>query len=230
MKDEQIVMQGTGKPTDYLIFEKNNLFGIKRKDKKVIILPEYSYIDNVLNVNGIILARDKHGKKVLIDLPSYEYHLDESLNSLNENNLIDNIIAYEDGKLSNKATLNMFSELVKTGMINSLQGSYARALKSLEKRGYIDKNGKILKPITEQIKLNELMKKESIRVNEAKLRDYIKTMIFEMMENNKLDEADEKYHKGALTTKAKKVAHYVMANKDHLANAASKANTKREVD
>lgn len=49
------------------------------------------------------------------------------------------------GLLNDKKTLELFSELIKTGMAWSLQGSYGRMAVSLIEAGYLDKKGKILK-------------------------------------------------------------------------------------
>jgi len=61
--------------------------------------------------------------------------------------VVDKIIAYESGELSAENTLELFSELVKNGMIYSLQGSYQRQAQSLIEAGYIDNKGNILKDI-----------------------------------------------------------------------------------
>lgn len=61
------------------------------------------------------------------------------------NQLVDLIMDYEMGLLNDKKTLELFSELIKTGMAWSLQGSYGRMAVSLIEAGYLDKKGKILK-------------------------------------------------------------------------------------
>lgn len=57
---------------------------------------------------------------------------------------------YEQGDLSDEDTLNLFSDLIKSGLVWKLQGHYGRTAKALMDQGYIDKTGKILK--TECIK------------------------------------------------------------------------------
>lgn len=59
--------------------------------------------------------------------------------------LVDRIIAYEQGELSPKATIELFSELIKNGQAWSLQGHYGRTAMNLINNGYLDKKGKILK-------------------------------------------------------------------------------------
>lgn len=55
------------------------------------------------------------------------------------------IMDYEEGNLSEKEQVVLFSNLVKTGMAWSLQGAYGRQAKRLIDAGYLDKSGKILK-------------------------------------------------------------------------------------
>ncbi|MBF86356.1 MAG: hypothetical protein CL489_18020 [Acidobacteria bacterium] len=54
-----------------------------------------------------------------------------------------NIIAYEDNDLSNMAVLELFSELIKSGLILQLQGHYGRVANDMISNGLIDINGKI---------------------------------------------------------------------------------------
>ena len=61
--------------------------------------------------------------------------------------LVDKIIAYEGGELSQEDTLELFSELIKNGMAWSLQGTYGRTAQALIKSGYISATGEILKEI-----------------------------------------------------------------------------------
>ena len=63
--------------------------------------------------------------------------------------VLDNIIAYEGGELSNNDILELFSELVKNGMAWSLQGCYGRQAEALIKSGYLSAEGKILKELEE---------------------------------------------------------------------------------
>jgi hypothetical protein len=61
--------------------------------------------------------------------------------------LVDKIIAYEGGELSDNDTIELFAELVKNGMAWSLQGCYGRTAKALIDNGYISDKGEILKEI-----------------------------------------------------------------------------------
>jgi len=58
--------------------------------------------------------------------------------------MIDRIMAFESGELGFEETINLFSELIKTGMAWSLQGSYGRSAKSLIEQGYISSTGEVL--------------------------------------------------------------------------------------
>ena len=59
-------------------------------------------------------------------------------------NIIDQIIAFENGELDNDQIIALFSKLIKNGMAWTLQGMYGRMAVSLINDGYLDKNGKIL--------------------------------------------------------------------------------------
>jgi hypothetical protein len=56
--------------------------------------------------------------------------------------LLDKIIKYECGELSEVDTISLFSELIKTGQAWSLQGHYGRTAKSLIDQGLLDNKGK----------------------------------------------------------------------------------------
>ena len=62
-------------------------------------------------------------------------------------NLVDNIIEYEAGELSDKKTLQLFSYLVKTGKVWSLQGCYGRTATALIEDGWLDRQGNIRKEL-----------------------------------------------------------------------------------
>jgi hypothetical protein len=62
-------------------------------------------------------------------------------------NFVDNIIAYESGELNNSQCLELFSELLKSKTIYSLQGSYQRPAKALIDNGFLSVTGDILKDI-----------------------------------------------------------------------------------
>jgi hypothetical protein len=63
--------------------------------------------------------------------------------------LTDKIIAFETGELSDKQVIELFAELVRTGVAWTLQGSYGRAARQLIVGGYIDANGNILRQLPE---------------------------------------------------------------------------------
>lgn len=50
---------------------------------------------------------------------------------------IDDIIAYESGELDDDSTINMFQELVDSGMAWQLQGHYGRVANELLEMGLI---------------------------------------------------------------------------------------------
>jgi len=52
---------------------------------------------------------------------------------------------FESGQLDGKGMLNLFSELVKSGTVWKLQGSYGRTAAALIENGYLDKHGNILR-------------------------------------------------------------------------------------
>jgi hypothetical protein len=56
---------------------------------------------------------------------------------------IDLIIAYEQGDLSDYDMVNLFAELVRTGMAWSLQGHYGRVAHALIEAGYLDREGNV---------------------------------------------------------------------------------------
>ena len=60
-------------------------------------------------------------------------------------NIINLIIAYESGELTDEGILSLFSALIKNGMAWTLQGSYGRAAAQLINSGIIDRNGNILR-------------------------------------------------------------------------------------
>ncbi len=61
--------------------------------------------------------------------------------------IVDKIIDYESGEMSDEDALELFSELVKTGTAWRLQGSYGRMAKSLIDNEYLSPEGEILKSI-----------------------------------------------------------------------------------
>ena len=57
---------------------------------------------------------------------------------------LDQIMDYESGELNEKETIEMFSDMVKSGVAWSLQGSYGRTADVLIFNEVIDKAGNIL--------------------------------------------------------------------------------------
>lgn len=53
------------------------------------------------------------------------------------------IIAYESGELDTRETVELFSELVRTGLAWQLQGFYGRTAHSLIRSGILDNSGAI---------------------------------------------------------------------------------------
>jgi hypothetical protein len=58
-------------------------------------------------------------------------------------NLVMEIIDYENGEMTGTEITALFSKLIKTGMINQLQGSYQRAANCLVEQGILNKDGSI---------------------------------------------------------------------------------------
>jgi hypothetical protein len=63
--------------------------------------------------------------------------------------MIDQVIAYEEGMLSEVDEIKLFSELVKTGAAWSLQGFYGRNAMNLINHGILDRSGNILVDLNE---------------------------------------------------------------------------------
>ena len=57
--------------------------------------------------------------------------------------LVNNIIAFENGELSQRNTLKLFSKLIKTGDVWHLQGFYGRTATDFIESRLIDDKGKI---------------------------------------------------------------------------------------
>jgi hypothetical protein len=55
--------------------------------------------------------------------------------------IADKLISYECGEMSDAEVIALFSDLIKTGMINGLQGSYQRTAHYLITHGFIDTDG-----------------------------------------------------------------------------------------
>lgn len=50
---------------------------------------------------------------------------------------VSKIMAYEQGELDNDETIELFQELVNSGLVWNLQGSYARTASMLIEAGYM---------------------------------------------------------------------------------------------
>jgi hypothetical protein len=56
---------------------------------------------------------------------------------------LDRLIAYEVGELNGAETIELFAELIRSGLAWSLQGYYGRTASRLIELGFIDPNGDI---------------------------------------------------------------------------------------
>jgi len=54
------------------------------------------------------------------------------------------LMAFENGELDTEETVELFSDLVKTGLAWQLQGFYGRTAKDMIENGYLDSEGNIL--------------------------------------------------------------------------------------
>ena len=57
--------------------------------------------------------------------------------------IINKIISYEAGDIHGWEVLDLYADLIKTGMILNLQGTYQREARHLIEEGIIDQNGHI---------------------------------------------------------------------------------------
>jgi len=55
--------------------------------------------------------------------------------------MIDKIIAFENGELDNEGIIELFADLIKTGQVWSLQGSYRRMAQNLIDNDLINRKG-----------------------------------------------------------------------------------------
>lgn len=63
---------------------------------------------------------------------------------MNLQELTSKIIEYEAGELTEDETVVLFSELIHTGLVWKLQGSYGRTANALISAGLLDLDGNIL--------------------------------------------------------------------------------------
>ena len=57
---------------------------------------------------------------------------------------VSKIIDYEQGELDLVETLDLFGDLIKSGLAWSLQGSYGRTARSLIEQGYLTPDGEVI--------------------------------------------------------------------------------------
>lgn len=62
----------------------------------------------------------------------------------NNMELMDRIIAYEEGNINEAETLELFAELIRSKMAWSLQGHYGRTAKALIDAEYISEDGQTI--------------------------------------------------------------------------------------
>jgi hypothetical protein len=58
-------------------------------------------------------------------------------------NLVDDMMAYEEGTLAPTYVLDLFANLIATGTAWRLQGSYGRAAAAFIEHGYITEEGEV---------------------------------------------------------------------------------------
>lgn len=72
-------------------------------------------------------------------------------------NLTDKLIAYESGELTDLETLSLFGELIRSGLVWTLQGHYGRTATDLIRCGYLTKKGEITSKIYEDMERRGLV-------------------------------------------------------------------------
>lgn len=65
--------------------------------------------------------------------------------------IVGRIIDYEEGELSAEETLELFADLIKSGQVWSLQGSYGRMAAGLIEGGIISPDGEIAEWALDQL-------------------------------------------------------------------------------
>lgn len=59
--------------------------------------------------------------------------------------MVDKIMAYEQGEMSAVETVDFFAELIQLGVCWGLQGHYGRTATRLIDAGYVSRDGKVVK-------------------------------------------------------------------------------------
>ena len=65
--------------------------------------------------------------------------------------MIQAIISYESGEMSQDETIQFFAELVMTGFINAMQGHYQRTAQNLIEHGFISEDGEVNQELTQWV-------------------------------------------------------------------------------
>lgn len=69
--------------------------------------------------------------------------------------VVSKIMDYEDGQMSLSEIISFFSELVKSGLVWQLQGSYGRTANALIDNGYLKVDGSLAKLGKETVNANK---------------------------------------------------------------------------
>lgn len=64
---------------------------------------------------------------------------------------VDDVVEFEQGDMSPERMVRFFAGLVESGMAWKLQGSYGRQAAALIEQGWIDREGNVLKDITQEV-------------------------------------------------------------------------------
>jgi len=145
-KETQELVQNAQKK-EYMDFKEKALETLKQKAAEKI--SEQGYFDRLNNAKGIFEDQNPFGKKDKDDSEDSkdkDKDKDDSKDKdkVNEKyDIVDFIMDYEGGNLSDDDTVKGFSKLMKQGLHTQLQGHYGRMAKSLVDAGYLDKKGNI---------------------------------------------------------------------------------------
>jgi len=128
--------------------------GDKIKGSDTIVMAEHygQAIDDMIT----IWNKEKRMKKT-IGYPQVQGTADKSFRFKRSSSKVPDvtkIIAFESGDLNTQGTLELFADLIKSGTVWNLQGSYGRMAESFIENEIISKEGKILKD-AEQLRMEE---------------------------------------------------------------------------